>query len=128
MWKGTLIRAVVPVLLAIAPAASAQPTSPVPAPGDAISGEWAGAFELVGRAPFTRTLKLKLEGTRVSGSATSPGRDDGTVSGTWEKGELNLAIESERGTMALTATLKEGRLSGDWDVGHASGKWSAKRK
>ena len=64
----------------------------------------------------------------MSGTAPSARFGDGTISGTWEAGELNLAIEGERGTMALAGALEDGKLSGDWDVGHAKGKWSAKKK
>lgn len=123
--------ALLPVALAAAAAAAAATPQgpPAPAAADAIAGEWAGTFEFTGGTPFMRTLKLELEGTRVSGIAlSSQRREDGTITGTWEAGELSLVIESERGTMTLTGGLKEGRLVGDWDVGHASGKWSAKRK
>jgi hypothetical protein len=108
--------------------AAGQTTPPRAAKADPISGEWVASFEFAGGSPFTRTLKLALEGTSVSGTATSARVGDGTVSGTWEKGELNLAIEGERGTMALAGALADGKLSGDWDVGHAKGKWSAKKK
>lgn len=125
-------RAIVAVMLALAlpamPGAAGQAPPPKGAKADPISGEWAASFELAGGSPFTRTLKLELEGTRVSGTATSARLGDGTISGTWEAGELNLAIEGERGTMALAGALEDGRLSGDWDVGHARGKWSAKKK
>jgi len=115
--------------LAAAAAAAAPQGSPAPAAADAITGEWAGTFEFTGGNPFMRTLELELEGTRVSGRALSPlRREDGTITGSWQAGELSLVIESERGTMTLTGALKEGKLSGDWDVGHASGTWSAKKK
>ncbi len=125
-------RVVVGAMLALAlpamPAAAGQAPPPKAAKADPISGEWTATFELAGGSPFTRTLKLELAGARVSGTATSARLGDGTVSGTWEAGELNLAIEGERGTMALAGALKDGKLSGDWDVGHAKGKWSAKKK
>jgi hypothetical protein len=101
---------------------------PAASRADPISGEWAASFEFAGGSPFTRTLKLRLEGARVSGTAASARLGEGTISGTWESGELNLAIEGERGTMALAGTLEGGTLSGDWDVGHAKGKWSARKK
>lgn len=123
------LTALLPLALAAAAAAGTPQGAPAPAAADAITGEWAGTFEFTGGTPFMRTLKLELEGTRVSGSALSPSRrEDGTITGSWKAGELSLAIESERGTMTLTGVLKEGRLVGDWDVGHASGTWSAKRK
>lgn len=126
-----LTRAVVAALLLLAlpatRAASGQAAGPARPAADPISGEWAAAFEFAGGSPFTRTLKLKLEGTRVTGTAPSPSFGDGTVTGEWKSGELSLAIEGERGTMALAGALKDGVLAGDWDVGHASGKWTAKR-
>lgn len=123
-----LTRAVVPALLLAVLAAGAAAPGRAASP-DPISGEWAAAFEFAGGSPFQRTLKLELDGARVSGTAYSPPRrEDGTLSGTWEKGELSLAIESERGTMALTGKLKDGTLAGDWDVGHAKGKWSARKR
>jgi hypothetical protein len=132
MRKQARTRAIVAVVLALALpvvlAAAAQAPPPKGAKADPISGEWAATFELAGGSPFSRTLKLELEGTHVAGTATSARLGDGTISGTWEAGELNLAIEGERGTMALAGALKDGKLSGDWDVGHAKGKWSAKKK
>jgi hypothetical protein len=125
------MRMLVAALLALAlPAtqAAGQATPPKPAKVDPISGEWAASFEFAGGNPFTRTLKLELEGTRVSGTARDARLGDGTISGTWQAGELNVAIEGERGTMALAGALKDGKLSGDWDVGHAKGKWSATKK
>jgi len=132
MTTGILARAqlaLLPFVLAAGAAVAAPRSSPAPAAADAISGEWTASFEFSGGSPFKRTLKLELDGTRVSGSAASPPRrEDGTVAGTWKAGELSLVIESERGTMTLTGALKQGELVGDWDVGHASGTWSAKRK
>jgi len=124
----TLVAAMLALALPAMTAAAGQASPPKGAKADPISGEWAATFELAGGSPFTRTLKLELEGTRVSGTATSARLGDGTISGTWEAGELNLAIEGERGTMALAGALEDGKLSGDWDVGHARGKWLAKKK
>lgn len=122
------VQAVLVALLAVALGAAAAASEVESRAADPISGEWQAAFELAGGSPFTRTLKLTLEGTRVSGSAGSSRGDDGTITGSWEAGELNLAIESERGTMALSGALKQGRLTGDWDVGHARGSWTAKKR
>ena len=105
-----------------------QGKSSPPRAADPISGQWSASFEFAGGSPFTRTLKLKLEGKKVSGTAESSHSGADTITGTWEAGELNLAIEGERGTMALTGRLKDGKLAGAWDVGHAKGKWEAKRK
>jgi hypothetical protein len=131
METSILTRAVVPalplVVLEATRAASGQAAAPARPAADPISGEWAAVFEFAGGSPFTRTLKLKLEGTRVFGTAPSARFGDGTVTGEWKAGELSLAIEGERGTMALVGALKDGALAGDWDVGHASGQWTAKR-
>lgn len=109
-------------------AASSQGKSSTPRAADPISGQWGASFEFSGGSSFTRTLKLKLAGKKVSGTADSSHSGADTITGTWEAGELNIAIEGERGTMALTGKLKDGKLIGDWDVGHAKGKWEAKKK
>jgi hypothetical protein len=126
------VQAVVLALLAVALpanlAASTQRKSSTAGAADPISGRWSASFEFAGGNPFAQTLRLKLEGKKVSGSTEASHTGGGTITGTWEAGELNIAIEGERGTMALTGRLKEGKLAGDWDVGHAKGKWEAKKK
>ena len=122
---------VLALLTAVLPASLAGPIqgkTSAPRPADPISGNWSASFEFDGGRSFTRTLDLKLQGKKVSGTAGSSQAGADPIIGTWEAGELNIVIEGERGTMALTGRLTEGRLAGVWDVGHAKGKWEAKRK
>ncbi|MEW6209604.1 MAG: hypothetical protein AB1631_14650 [Acidobacteriota bacterium] len=96
---------------------------------DPISGQWKGSFETQdGGTSFVVTLNLKLEGDRVTGTSESTHGGAGTVTGSWKSGELNVAIESDHGTLALSGVLKDGVLSGQWDAGHAQGKWEARKK
>ncbi|HEY7546408.1 MAG TPA: hypothetical protein VID27_16080 [Blastocatellia bacterium] len=96
---------------------------------DPISGEWKGSFELQsGGDSFAITLKMKLNGDRVTGTSDSDHGGAGTITGSWKSGELNIAIETDHGTLALTGALKDGRLFGDWDAGHAQGRWEARKK
>lgn len=96
---------------------------------DPVSGEWKGSFETQdGGSSFAITLKLKLAGDKVTGTSESPHGGAGTVTGSWKAGELNVAIETDHGTLALMGALKDGLLFGEWSAGHAQGKWEAKKK
>ncbi len=96
---------------------------------DPISGEWRGSFETQdGATTFTVTLKLKLNGDKVTGTGNSDRAGAGTITGSWASNELNIAIETDHGTLALTGALKDGTLFGEWDAGHAQGRWEARKK
>lgn len=55
---------------------------------------------------------------------------EGTISkGTWDGSKLVFAIESQGGTINMTAMLKDGKLVGDFDYARQlSGKWEASKK
>ena len=111
-------------------AANPAPTTPMAAPaaGDPITGEWAATADAQGMTiPFT--LNLKLEGDKVTGTSTS---DQGTAplsKGTWSGGNLTFALDTPNGLIGFKATLKEGKLMGEFDfAGQMTGKWDAKKK
>jgi hypothetical protein len=107
---------------------SALSKEPLQKKSDPISGQWKGSFETQdGGTSFAITLDLKLDGERVTGTSESP-VGSGTVTGSWKAGELNVAIETDHGTLAMTGALKDGLLFGQWDAGHAQGKWEARKK
>lgn len=102
---------------------------PLQSKSDPVSGEWKGAFETQDSGiSFAITLNLKLNGDKVTGTSESPHGGAGTITGSWKSGELNIAIETDHGTLALTGALKNGLLFGEWSAGHAEGKWEAKKK
>src|SRR5436853_1609105 len=94
---------------------SAPPSSePKPAVGDPISGDWDGAADAGGTTiPFT--LKLKLEGDKVTGSSSS---DQGTATisnGKWDGNKLSFSLDTPQGAITMTGTVKDGQISGDFD-------------
>ncbi len=107
---------------------AAKPSTDAPkAAADPISGEWSATAEAQGMTlPFT--LKLKLDGDKVSGTSESQS-GVASVKGTWKDGKLSLNLDSQQGSILLNAVLRDGKLVGDYDFsGQMSGKWEASKK
>lgn len=115
------------------PAATTTPaappsSAPKPAVGDPISGDWDGAADAGGMTiPFT--LKLKLEGDKVTGSSSS---DQGTATisnGKWDGNKLSFSLDTPQGSISMSGVVKDGKIVGDFDFsGQMTGKWEAKKK
>jgi hypothetical protein len=120
------------VMAASAPASSvasepkAAAASPVSA--DPISGEWDAAADANGTSiPFT--LKLKLDGDKVTGSSDSAQGSAELSKGTWTANKLSFSLETGQGVIGMTAVIKDGKLVGDFDfAGQMTGKWEATKK
>ena len=120
-------------MTAAAPAAGAKPAAPAtpaPAPvaGDPLTGEWDAAADANG-TQFPFTLKLKLEGDKVTGSSDSSQGTAAITKGTWVGNKLSFTLDTANGVIGFTATLKDGKIVGDFDfAGQMTGKWEAKKK
>jgi len=118
------------VVAATAPAApTATPASPAPtAAGDFVSGEWDGSADAQGTAiPFT--LKLKLEGDKVTGTSESAQGALPLSKGTFTAGKLSFSLETPNGAIVLSGMIKDGKIMGDYDfAGQMTGKWEATKK
>jgi hypothetical protein len=115
-------------LLAVASSASSTAPRQAKPNADAISGDWEAVLT---SADITRqiTLKLKLEGERVTGTSESSHLGNGTISnGSWANNKLKITVATNHAQVELTGTLQNGRLTGDWDAGHMRGKWEAKKE
>ena len=112
-------------MVAAAPPASG--TAPTAA-GDPISGEWEGSADAQGTAiPFT--LKLKLEGDKVTGTSDSAQGSAPLSKGTYVAGKISFSLETPNGAIGLTGIVKDGKIVGDFDfAGQMTGKWEAKKK
>ena len=124
----TILLAVVaiPAMFAVhhTPATSAASTNYE----DVISGDWNLVLNNQGNTT-NMNLKLKLDGETVSGNfESSTPLGNGPVSGVWREGKFQAKMETSHATLTLTATMKNGKLAGDWDSGHMTGKWEATRK
>lgn len=116
-------------MTATAPAASAAPKKEsAPAAGDPLSGDWDASADAQGTAiPFT--LKLKLEGDKVTGSSESAQGAVPLTKGTWTANKLSFNLDTPNGSIGMTATIKDGKLVGEFDfAGQMTGKWEATKK
>jgi hypothetical protein len=121
--KAGMASAAPPAAPAAAPAAA-----PSAAPGDFVSGEWDGSADAQGTAiPFT--LKLKLEGDKVTGTSESAQGALPISKGTFTAGKLSFSLETPNGAIGLTGMIKDGKITGDYDfAGQMTGKWEATKK
>lgn len=103
-------------------------TEAAPAAGDPISGEWDAVADAAG-TQFPFTLKLKLEGDKVTGSSDSAQGSAQLSKGSFAANKLAFTLDTPNGAIAMSATLKDGKLLGDFDfAGQMTGKWEAKKK
>ncbi len=119
-WEGTKKKTPSPSSNATVPSASTAT--------DPISGEWEAAFEAQGsKAPIT--FKFKLDGDKVGGTSESSHLGSGTLSnGSWADGILTFTMTGPHGSIAVKGTLKDAKLSGEFDAGQFKGTWAASRK
>jgi len=119
---------VVFTLFAVAFSASATTSWQHKHNADAISGEWDAGL-ITDDNTFQMTLKLKLEGTKVTGSFESSHLGSGSINnGSWANNKLTISLETSHAPLTLTGTLQTGKLAGEWDAGHMQGKWEAKKR
>lgn len=95
---------------------------------DPISGDWDVSFEVQG-TKVPATFKLKLTGDKVSGTAESQHTGPGKLSdGTWAEDKLSFTLVfAAHDSIAVTGTLKDGNLSGEFRTEGRQSTWIAKR-
>lgn len=111
------------------PAATSTPPAAKPAAGgDPVTGEWEGAADAGGTSiPFT--MKLKLEGDKVTGSTESTQGPAAISKGSFVGDKISITLDTPGGAIVLSGILKDGKITGDFDfAGQAQGKWEAKKK
>ncbi len=93
-----------------------------------LSGDWDAVADAEGQ-PFPFSLTLKVDGEKVSGSSSSQLGESPISTGDWKDGKLSLQLESPSGVISMSATVVEGRLTGEFDfAGQVQGKWVAVKK
>lgn len=120
----------------VTPAASAAPATapaaaaPAAAPAGAVNlnGQWDAVADANGQ-PFPFLLTLKIDGEAVSGSSSSQLGEATVKGGSWKDGRLSFQLEGSNGTISMSATVIDGKLSGEFDYsGQLQGKWVAVKK
>ncbi len=110
-------------------ASAAPPAAPVAA-GSAVNlnGNWEAIADANGN-PVPFSLTLKVDGEKVSGGSSSQIGDGTIKSGSWKDGKLVLEIETSGGVIAMSGTVVDGKLTGEFDyAGQVQGKWVAVKK
>jgi len=113
-------------VMAAAPAAPATPAAPAAAVN--LNGQWEAVADANGQ-PFPFLLTLKIDGESVSGGSSSQLGEAQLKNGTWKDGHLSFQLEGSNGTISMSATVIDGKLSGEFDYsGQLQGKWVAVKK
>lgn len=114
---------------AAAPAAPATPAAAAPAAAAVnLNGQWDAVADAQGQ-PFPFLLTLKIDGETVTGSSSSQLGESQIKNGNWKDGKLVFELEGQNGVISMSATVLEGKLSGEFDfAGQLQGKWVAVKK
>jgi hypothetical protein len=110
--------------------AAAAPATPAAAAPTAfnLNGQWDAIADANGQ-PFPFLLTLKVEGEKVTGSSSSQLGESVVKDGTWKDGKLVFSLEGQNGVISMSATVIEGKLSGEFDyAGQLQGRWVAVKK
>ena len=113
-----------------AAAAPATPAAPAAAPATAfnLNGQWDAVADANGQ-PFPFLLTLKVDGESVTGGSSSQLGEATVKNGSWKDGKLSFELEGSNGTIVMSATVVDGKLSGEFDYsGQLQGKWVAVKK
>jgi hypothetical protein len=116
-------------LVALVAAAPAPRPIPLNVAADPISGSWDLMFLVEGH-PTPATMELKLKGHAVTGKISSEHTGPGKVTdGTWKADTLAFtAVFEEHESIALNATLQNGKLVGEFRTEGFSAKWEATKR
>ncbi len=128
MPAGTSSGLVALLLLASGLAGPAAPRSSSVA--DPISGTWDVTFHVEGYPPTPATFELKLNRTRLTGTIQSEHTGSGDVTeGSWERGKLSfVAVFKNHESIAVTGTLADGNLAGEFTTEGFTAKWEAVKR
>ena len=109
-------------------AASAPAAAPATPAAVNLSGQWDAVADANGQ-PFPFLLVLKVDGEAVTGSSSSQLGESTVKDGTWKEGKLVFQLEGQNGVISMSATVVEGKLSGEFDyAGQLQGRWVAVKK
>ena len=114
--------------VAVVVAAPASPTVTAGRGAVDLNGQWDAVADANGQ-PVPFLLTLKIDGENVTGNSSSQLGEATIKAGSWKDGKLSIQLEGSSGTIALSATVVEGKLSGEFDyAGQMQGKWVAVKK
>jgi hypothetical protein len=122
------LKKVVPAAAAATAGPNPPATTAAPAAAFNLNGQWDAVADANGQ-PFPFLLTLKVDGQSVSGGSSSQLGEATVKNGTWKDGKLSFELEGSNGTIVMSATVIDGKLSGEFDYsGQLQGKWVAVKK
>lgn len=94
---------------------------------DPISGKYEGAAksEQLGELPLT--VQIKNEGGKLSGSIDTPNGPAPITGGTFADGKVNLTFDAGGAVGTITGMLKDGVISGNWELSGQTGTFELKK-
>ena len=96
---------------------------------DPISGEWDVSFYVQGNT-YPATFKLKLDGSKVTGTAYSEHTGAGTLrNGSWAENKFSFTLDfAKHESIAITGHPEGDKLVGEFTTEGFTAKWDAKKK
>jgi len=96
---------------------------------DPISGEWDVSFYVQGNT-YPATFKLKLDGSKVTGTAYSEHTGAGTLrDGSWADNKFSFTLDfAKHESIAITGHPEGDKLVGEFTTEGFTAKWDAKKK
>ena len=96
---------------------------------DPISGDWNVTF-FVHESKTPANFSFKLDGTNVTGTAFSDHTGAGTIrDGKYADGKLSFTLDFKKHeSIVVNGTLKDGKLSGEFNTEGFTDKWEAVKK
>ncbi|HEY6806217.1 MAG TPA: hypothetical protein VI306_21745 [Pyrinomonadaceae bacterium] len=93
-----------------------------------LSGQWDAVADASGES-FPFLLTLKVDGDKVTGGSSSQLGESTIKEGSWKDGKLAFQLDGGQGLITMSATLVDGKLTGEFDyAGQLQGKWVAVKK
>ena len=91
----------------------------------AFNGDWDCTADVQGQTiPFK--LKLKVDGDKVTGESASDQGSLQIANGKITGDKLSYTLDIGQ-TITFTATVKEGKIVGQYDAGGQAGNWGCKK-
>jgi len=96
---------------------------------DQITGDWNVSFFVHGETT-PGNFTLRLDGKKVTGTAYSEHTGPGTVvDGVWQNNKLSFTLKFEKHeSIAITGSLQDGKLVGEFRTEGFVSNWEAKKK
>lgn len=91
------------------------------------TGDW-DATASVGGMDYPFSLKLVVDGDKITGSTTNQMGTVDIKTGSFSAGKITLSIETPQFNFTLTGTIKDGKLVGEITSDQFQGTWQATKK